>query len=33
MFEEIKLFSEYKFGFSYTTFKFSGNNIIKLTLS
>ena len=33
MFEESKLFSEYKCGFSYMTVKFIGNNIIKLTLS
>ena len=33
MLEEIKLFPEYQFGFSYTIFKFSGSNIIKLTLS
>ena len=28
MFEEIKLFPEDKFWFSYTTFKFSGNNML-----
>ena len=31
MFGEIKLFPEYQFGFSYTIFKFSGNNIITLS--
>ena len=28
MFEEIKLFLEYKFGFLYTAFKFGRNNML-----